>query len=62
MLNSFLQFLEQDQSDSILVAATNHPQLLDRALFRRFDSVIEYPLPSPDIVQAIIHEACELPL
>jgi SpoVK/Ycf46/Vps4 family AAA+-type ATPase len=54
VLNSFLQFLEQDQSDSLLVAATNHPQLLDRALFRRFDSVIEYPLPSPDVVRAII--------
>ena len=54
VLNSFLQFLEQDQSNSMLVAATNHPQLLDRALFRRFDSVIEYPLPSPLVVQAII--------
>ena len=32
VLNSFLQFLEQDASDSILVAATNHPKLLDRAL------------------------------
>ena len=54
VLNSFLQFLEQDQSNSMLVAATNHPQLLDRALFRRFDSVIEYPLPSPQVVRAII--------
>ena len=54
VLNSFLQFLEQDQSNSMLVAATNHPQLLDRALFRRFDSVIEYPLPSPEVVRAII--------
>lgn len=46
VLSSFLQFLEQDQSDSLIVAATNHPQLLDRALFRRFDDVIEYSLPS----------------
>jgi SpoVK/Ycf46/Vps4 family AAA+-type ATPase len=54
VLNSFLQFLEQDQSDSLLVAATNHPQLLDRAMFRRFDSVIEYPLPCGDVVKALI--------
>lgn len=54
VLNSFLQFLEQDQSDSILVAATNHPQLLDRAMFRRFDSVIEYPLPTADVVRVLI--------
>lgn len=54
VLNSFLQFLEQDQSDSLLVAATNHPQLLDRAMFRRFDSVIQYPLPTPAVARAVI--------
>jgi SpoVK/Ycf46/Vps4 family AAA+-type ATPase len=54
VLNSFLQFLEQDQSDSLLVAATNHPQLLDRAMFRRFDSVIQYPLPTPAVGRAVI--------
>lgn len=45
VVNSFLQFLEADDSDSIIVAATNHPQLLDRALFRRFDDVVHYELP-----------------
>jgi SpoVK/Ycf46/Vps4 family AAA+-type ATPase len=54
VLNSFLQFLEQDESDSLLVAATNHPQLLDRAMFRRFDAVIDYPLPTPDVAQIVI--------
>jgi SpoVK/Ycf46/Vps4 family AAA+-type ATPase len=54
VLNSFLQFLEQDQSESLLVAATNHPQMLDRAMFRRFDEVIEYPLPSQEIVRDVI--------
>ena len=54
MLNSFLQFLEQDESESIIVAATNHPKLLDRALFRRFDAVIEYSLPSPDTAERVI--------
>jgi SpoVK/Ycf46/Vps4 family AAA+-type ATPase len=44
-LNSFLQFLEQDESESILLAATNHVGLLDRALFRRFDDIIEFALP-----------------
>ncbi len=54
VLNSFLQFLERDQSDSLLVAATNHPQLLDRAMFRRFDAVIEYPPPTADVVKALV--------
>ena len=54
VLNSFLQFLEQDESESLLVAATNHPQMLDRAMFRRFDAVIDYPLPTPEVAQSII--------
>lgn len=45
VLNSFLQFIEQDNSNSIIVAATNNPQLLDNALFRRFDDVIYYENP-----------------
>lgn len=45
VLNAFLQFIEQDSSDSLIVAATNSPKLLDRALFRRFDDVLHYGLP-----------------
>lgn len=45
VLNSFLQFLEDASAASLVVAATNHPQLLDKALYRRFDLVIEYGLP-----------------
>lgn len=54
VLNSFLQFIENDQSDSLLIAATNHPQLLDQAMFRRFDAVIEYPLPTAEIARHVI--------
>ncbi len=46
VLNSFLQFLEQDDSESLIVAATNLEDMLDDALFRRFDDVIRYPLPT----------------
>lgn len=45
ILNSFLQFIEQDNSESIIIAATNNQSLLDNALFRRFDDVISYELP-----------------
>lgn len=54
ILNSFLQFLEQDQSDSLILAATNHVGLLDRALFRRFDSVLDYLLPSKELAVQVI--------
>lgn len=46
VLNSFLQFIEQDSSESIIVAATNNQKLLDQALFRRFDDVLHYMLPT----------------
>ncbi len=45
VLNSFLQMIEQDRSHSLVVAATNHPAILDPALFRRFDDVLRYELP-----------------
>lgn len=53
-LNSFLQFLEQDESESLIIAATNHPKLLDHALFRRFETVLEYHLPSPQVARQIL--------
>lgn len=46
VLNSFLQMIEHDQSHSLIIAATNHVEILDYALFRRFDDVIEYRLPT----------------
>ena len=46
VLNSFLQFIERDHSDSLIIAATNNLELLDQALFRRFDDVIHYQLPT----------------
>lgn len=46
VLNSFLQMMERDNSDSLILAATNDIQVLDKALFRRFDDVLEYSLPS----------------
>ncbi len=54
VLNSFLQFLENDDGPSLIVAATNHPELLDKALFRRFDDVITYDLPTREIIQGIL--------
>lgn len=54
VLNSFLQFLEEDTSESLIVAATNHPQLLDNALFRRFESVMTFGLPDDSEVRTVI--------
>ncbi len=54
VLNSFLQFLEEDASESVIIAATNHPQLLDNALFRRFDTVMDFELPDDESLRLVI--------
>lgn len=53
VLNSFLQFIEQDNSESIVIAATNNQQLLDQALFRRFDDVLHYSRPGEREIEQI---------
>lgn len=53
ILNSFLQFIEQDESESIIVAATNNQRLLDQALFRRFDDVLHYAMPSREDIRRL---------
>lgn len=54
ILNSFLQFIEQDSSDSIIIAATNNSKMLDQALFRRFDDVLHYPLPTDKEIERLL--------
>lgn len=54
VLNSFLLFVEQDSSESVLVAATNHPELLDQALYRRFDDIIEFHNPGEEQIALLI--------
>ncbi|WP_299989265.1 ATP-binding protein [uncultured Pontibacter sp.] len=54
VLNSFLQFIERDESAAIIIAATNNPSMLDQALFRRFDDVFHYNLPAKsEVIQLI---------
>lgn len=54
VLNALLQFIEQDTSDSMIMGATNKPDLLDRALFRRFDDVLIYDPPDTEARRRLI--------
>jgi SpoVK/Ycf46/Vps4 family AAA+-type ATPase len=54
ILNSFLQFIEADASESIIMAATNNRKILDQALFRRFDDIMHYELPTVDGVKRLV--------
>ncbi|MFM9861561.1 ATP-binding protein [Pseudoxanthobacter sp. M-2] len=55
VLNSFLQFMEEaSPTDSLIVCATNHPELLDRALIRRYDQVLEFLPPTREQIRSLI--------
>jgi SpoVK/Ycf46/Vps4 family AAA+-type ATPase len=51
---AFLKFLEEDRSTSLILAATNHAKLLDKALFRRFDAIFSYGLPDAEQARAVV--------
>lgn len=55
VLNSFLQFMEEGNStDSVIICSTNHPKLLDRALLRRYDQVLEFEAPTSEQIRQLI--------
>ncbi len=54
VVNAVLQQIDSYRGPSIIVAATNHPSVLDSALWRRFDVVAELPLPENDELQSIL--------
>lgn len=54
VVNSLIQNIDGFDSDSILIAATNHPQLLDQAVWRRFDTRLKLDLPQADVREKLI--------
>lgn len=55
VLNSFLQFIEEPTAtDSVIVCATNYPALLDKALLRRYDVVLEFSAPDKKQIRTIM--------
>ena len=54
VVNSLLQNVDAMSSDSLLLAATNHEQLLDPAVWRRFDYKLEIELPDANAIIEMI--------
>ncbi|WP_199186733.1 AAA family ATPase [Cryobacterium sp. M96] len=57
IVNVILVELDRWPETSLLVAATNHPQLLDEAIDRRFDRVLSFPLPGDSERRALLTRA-----
>ena len=58
MVNTLLTLLDRCKR-GVLVATTNRPDILDAALLRRFDEVIEFPAPSAQQMRALAQKLCE---
>jgi AAA+ superfamily predicted ATPase len=54
VVTAFLQLIDADVSGSLLIAATNHAALLDRAVFRRFDLIVPFEKPAVKQVAALL--------
>lgn len=54
VVSTFLQLLDGDASESLIVAATNITEQIDRAVFRRFDDVVEFPLPDVSQLERLL--------
>lgn len=59
LVNMLLLELDRWPSTGLLVAATNHPQLLDPAVERRFDLIVDLPLPDFDQRRVILARALD---
>jgi len=54
VVNAMLQLIDRYRGPSILIAATNHSQVIDDAMWRRFDEVLEVPLPDREQVTQLL--------
>ncbi len=54
VVNAVLQMMDAYQGKSLILAATNHEQILDSAIWRRFDETINFPLPNAQQIQQIL--------
>ncbi|MCD9097379.1 ATP-binding protein [Luteimonas fraxinea] len=54
VVNAVLQMMDSYDGQSIILAATNHENLLDSAIWRRFDDAIEFPLPDQKQLSALL--------
>lgn len=56
VVNSLLQNIDAFSSDSVLIAATNHEKILDTAVWRRFDTILQLDYPNANLREEIIAE------
>ena len=54
LVTVLIQEIDDWPSTGLLVAATNHPDLLDPAIWRRFEALVEFPMPDSDAISKFV--------
>ena len=54
VVNGLIQEMDDFSPESILIAATNHHELLDKAVWRRFGKVLKLELPTPEVIGRLL--------
>jgi len=60
LVNVLLQEIDDWPATNLMVAATNHPTLLDPAVWRRFEKVLGFPLPEADAIRRALYEHLQI--
>lgn len=56
LVTVILQEIDLWPADRLLIAATNHGELLDPAVWRRFDAVLDFPLPANTNIEVLVRQ------
>jgi SpoVK/Ycf46/Vps4 family AAA+-type ATPase len=63
LVTVLLQAVDDWPATGLLLAATNHPDLLDPAVWRRFEMLVDFPMPSGvqlrDSIRQFLGESCQ---
>ena len=54
VINSLLQNIDEFTDNNILIAATNHEELLDKAIWRRFEKIIQVESPNQEEITELL--------
>ena len=59
-VNTFLQMLDNFKINTLLIAATNHQHLLDKAIWRRFDEILFFDKPDQNKIKETIRKKVKI--
>lgn len=56
LVNTLIQLIDYYPENALLICATNHPEIIDTALLRRFQLTINYEMPSEEFLDSFYNQ------